>query len=176
MVDRKSISRHRRLQIPERVQRVTVGAHMSTVTELEEVFRRNVIEGANALPDLVSFLSSTDDETAFKALKSVMRCVREALGASALYRVGCTANEKYRKVFAGTLDESQIAAALTMMAWAHTQLTRIAESILLLVEHEEGGVSIPAIQALGELIALEFQGLAYHSLPCELPAAWIEQV
>ena len=139
----------------------------------------DVIGGANSLPDLIALCAAPEggaEETVFAALKAGLRCVRDALEASPLYHLACTADAKVHRAHAGALPDAKMQPALELMQWAHRQMSRLLDAVAALAGHDEGGLAIPAIRALGELMALQHQALSHHQVPCSLNTGLIEKV
>jgi hypothetical protein len=96
--------------------------------------------------------------------------------SSPLYRIGCGGVEADMRRFSLSLPEKQQEASFTMMKWISSHFLMFKDRIVGLIGHDEGGLAIPAMNALGELMALQFQSLAYHELQCPFPSEWIEEV
>ena len=93
------------------------------------------------------------------------------MGNSELYRAALW-EAGDRSQFA--LTQAEPAAAGRLLDWAHAQFDKAGAQLAALAGHREGGVSIPAIQALGELMGLLHGAAAPKSIP--LQTDWIDKV
>lgn len=158
--------------------------------------RSDVILEANSIPLLIAFLASEDDETAFLAVRAIMRCIGtvscivrvvndfqakiffffffpKAISNNNHYRVALL-NEEDRSQYCLTLDTRSAAAASQLMVWANSQYARVGSELARLAGHKEGGVAIPAIGALSELMALMHEAAGERAIP--LQKDWISKV
>jgi hypothetical protein len=72
------------------------------------------------------------------------------------------------------LTQADPAAVGRLLEWAHTQYAKAGAQLATLAGHREGGVAIPAVGALAELMGLLHSAAAPHSIP--LQTDWITRV
>jgi hypothetical protein len=95
----------------------------------------------------------------------------QAVSNSELYRAAVL-EAGDRAQFA--LTQADPAAVGRLLEWAHTQYAKAGAQLATLAGHREGGVAIPAIGALAELMGLMHTAAAPHSIP--LQTDWITKV
>lgn len=146
------------------------GGDASAVSVSEARFRSDVVREANAYVEVLALLDSHDDETAFRAVKAIVRCLGTAvMSGEALYVGACAAD---RAVMAAGMRDP--AAALRFMEWAHSQFQSTGARLAALVGHAEGGVAMPAIVALSEVMTLLVGAAGEQRVA--LPKEWLETV
>lgn len=83
-------------------------------------------------------------------------------------------SESDRAAYCEQLEDRAAAAARQLAEWAHAQFARLGGALARLCGHAEGGVAIPALGALGELITLMHESAAQRPIP--LQRDWIQKV
>jgi hypothetical protein len=97
----------------------------------------------------------------------------KAIMNNSLFRASCL-NARDQNEFCMSLDEKSSAAASQLIGWATKQFVRVGAELSRLAGHQEGGVAIPAIQGLSELMTL-MHGSA-GTKPIALQTEWIKKV
>lgn len=118
----------------------------------------DVTRGANALPELLALCwpaTPADEETAFHALRAVVRCFRSAWANNVFRLALLPAARRDAQLDQLAAHAEQRDALRTLVAWVLRQHEDAFDACVALMAHSEAGLHVAAVDAMAELMQLE---------------------